>query len=148
MRISSASYNWSSFYCRDIYKILRSSTTHTCCMSAKHRVWKHKPSCRALQQVSWRDCNWSQILKVFILLELEMALSGTILPSISTFSTQKEKCWENVSISFLFYDDCAVLYFYMYYIHISTAFLNYLANFKLYSKFVSALNVNKSRSKS
>lgn len=26
---------------------------------------------------------------------MEMALSGTILPSISTFANQKEKCWEN-----------------------------------------------------
>ncbi|XP_068447511.1 Krueppel-like factor 2 [Clinocottus analis] len=26
---------------------------------------------------------------------MEMALSGTILPSISTFATQKEKCWED-----------------------------------------------------
>lgn len=28
---------------------------------------------------------------------IEMALSGTILPSISTFANQKEKCWEDVS---------------------------------------------------
>lgn len=29
---------------------------------------------------------------------MEMALSGTILPSISTFASQKEKCWEDVCI--------------------------------------------------
>uniref|UniRef100_A0A3Q0QYU2 Kruppel like factor 2a n=1 Tax=Amphilophus citrinellus TaxID=61819 RepID=A0A3Q0QYU2_AMPCI len=34
---------------------------------------------------------------------MDMALSGTILPSISTFSNQKEKCWEDVSC-FLFID--------------------------------------------
>lgn len=28
---------------------------------------------------------------------MDMALSATILPSISTFSNQKEKCWEHVS---------------------------------------------------
>ncbi len=130
MRISSASYNWSSFYCRDIYKILRFSTSHTCCMSVKHRVWKQKPSCSALQHVPWRDCNWSPILNVFILLErLEMALSGTILPSFSTFSAQKEKCWENVSILFLFYYDYAVIYVYKY-----LSYTHFNCVFKLFSK--------------
>lgn len=35
-----------------------------------------------------------------------MASSGTILPSISTFSNQKEKYWEDVSWPFLFINCC------------------------------------------
>lgn len=69
-----------------------------------------------------------------------MALTGTILPSISTFSAQKEKCWENVSSLFLFISQlCSSLFVYVViftytyiYTHILKAFSNNFTNYKSY----------------
>lgn len=52
---------------------------------------------------------------------MEMALSGTILPSISTFANQKEKCWEDVSCDvyiFILVLQCNVNLITLYYIDI------------------------------
>lgn len=85
------SHNW---FRDNIYKVGGAPFLQTLFMTLDVHSTERRTDFWAIQQqvsVRTKSTLW----------HLEMALSGTILPSISTFANQKEKLWEDVSICYL-----------------------------------------------